>query len=366
MKLADVMQTLQTIAPLEWAEPWDNVGLLVGDPSQKVSRAMLAIDYTPAVASEAREKQCDLIVAYHPPIFEAVKRFTSDRATELVFDAARRGVAIYSPHTALDVAPGGTNDVLADAIAMTERRPLRVRALAGEFCKLVTFVPEAAIEKVSAAIFDAGAGHIGNYSHCSFRAAGTGTFKGSAGTNPTVGKPNVLESAPEIRLETIVPAGKVNSVIAALRAAHPYEEVAFDLLSMAALPTSVGIGRVGKLPGEVSVEMLAGLLQRSLNLSHVLIGGDRERVVRRVAVCAGAGGDLLKDAIAQKADLFVTGELRHHDVLRADRANMSVLCTLHSNSERGTLPVVAKRLVEAHANLVALVSETDRDPLVVG
>jgi dinuclear metal center YbgI/SA1388 family protein len=366
-KLGDLVDALDAIAPPALAEPWDNVGLLVGDRSQPCTRAILTIDYTPAVAIEAREATCDAVIAYHPPLFDAVKRFTAhDRATELLFDCAKRGVGVYSPHTALDVADGGTNDVLADALGLVDRLPLRRRDVASKQAKLVTFAPPDAIDRVANALFDAGAGRIGDYSRCSFRSTGTGTFQGSDETNPTVGKAGAFERVEEIKIETIVPLAKLDDVIRALKKSHPYEEPAFDLQQLVAPPQIVGIGRVGKTPGDATAEMLANLLKRSLGLNHVLIAGDAQRLVRKVAVCAGAGGDLLNAAIAQKADVFVTGELRHHDALKAARAGMTVFCTLHSNSERATLPKLAERLRERVSGIEFVVSKEDRDPFVVG
>src|SRR5688500_5839362 len=217
MKLQSVLDALEQIAPMRHAESWDNVGLLAGDPAQDVSRALLTIDYTPDVVAEVASEKCDLVVAYHPPLFHAVKRL---RAGDPVFDAIRRGVAIYSPHTALDVAAGGTNDMLADAIGIDEagRMPLRLIETKANQYKLVTFVPQKDVADVSAALFAAGAGRIGDYAMCSFRTPGTGTFFGEEGTNPTVGRAGRLEEAAEMRLETVMPIARLADVLAALRA----------------------------------------------------------------------------------------------------------------------------------------------------
>src|SRR5687767_8213367 len=235
MKLQEVLNVLDAIAPTRLAESWDNVGLLAGDPRAEVSRAMLCIDYTPEVACEAAGAQCELIIAYHPTLFDPVRRMV---AGSVVFDAIRRGVAIYSPHTALDVADGGTNDMLADAIGLRQddRGPLRIVQPKADQYKLVTFVPAEQVETVSSALFAAGAGRIGDYTQCSFRSPGTGTFFGEEGTNPTVGQAGKLEEASEVRLETVMPIAKLNDVLTALRASHPYEEPAFDLVQLAAAP----------------------------------------------------------------------------------------------------------------------------------
>jgi dinuclear metal center YbgI/SA1388 family protein len=362
MKLANLVTAMEQIAPTRYAESWDNVGLLAGDPEQSISRAMLTIDYTPPVADEARDSKCDVIIAYHPPIFEAIKRITSSSA---IFDAIRRGVAIYSPHTALDVAPGGTNDMLADALMLVDRTPLKLSQPKQTQYKLVTFVPAEAIDKVSEALFAAGAGRIGQYSSCSFRSSGTGTFFGEAGTNPAVGQAGKLERAEEIRLETVVPINRIDEIVRALKQSHPYEEPAFDLNQLAAPPEGVGIGRVGKVPGDATADMLINRIKRELEIDHVLVAGDVTRLVKRAAVCAGACGNLLDDAIAQRCDLYLTGEMRHHDALKAIKAGMVVVCTLHSNSERATLKRLRDDLGRRLPGLECRLSQQDRDPFSV-
>lgn len=364
MKLAAVVNALESIAPTRMAESWDNVGLLVGDPQQDVHRALLTIDYTADVAAEGERLGCEMVIAYHPPIFDALKRVT---AGSLIFDAIRRGVAVYSPHTALDVAEGGTNDMLADAvgIAAADRQALKLIQPKARECKLIVFVPEEAIEKVSRAVFDAGAGQIGKYSSCSFQSKGVGTFIGEQGTNPAVGQPGKLERAEEVRLETVLPLEKVDAVVKAVRASHPYEEPAFDLVQLGVAAAGAGMGRVGALESPQSVSAVVERMKRELGLGHVLVAGPAERQVRRAAVCAGACGNLLDDAIAQKVDLYLTGEMRHHDAIKAAKAGLTVICTLHSNSERAVLKRLRDRLAVAASGVTSHVSEADADPFQV-
>lgn len=367
MRLSELLDAMEAIAPVHGAESWDNVGLLVGDAAQAVNAVLLCIDYTGAVAEEARQLGCDAIVAYHPPIFHPLKRITGPSP---LFDAIRRGVAIYSPHTALDVADGGTNDMLADVLGLTQRRPLRAVAPRATHCKLVTFVPEPHVERLSAALFAAGAGRLGNYTQCSFRSAGTGTFYGQPGSNPSVGHSGRLEQVAEVRLEMIVPVADLSPVIEALRQAHPYEEPAFDLLQMAAPVTgsgphaSFGQGRIGTVSpaprGTVIERIRAGL-----GVAHLLVAGPTDGTITRAACCAGACGDLVDDALAQRAELYLTGEMRHHDALRAAAAGMTVVCALHSNSERGILRSVGTRLSQRLPGLNVHISQADRDPLVI-
>lgn len=360
MKVSDLVGAMETIAPTSLAASWDNVGLLVGDPAAPLSRVLLAIDCTREIVAEAAAGGAGgAIVAYHPVLFEPQKRFV---AGSVAFEAARAGLAVYCPHTALDVAEGGTNDVLADAIGMRDRAPLRAVDAGDGTLKLVTFVPAEHVEAVSRAVFAAGGGRIGQYTSCSFRSPGTGTFFGESGTSPAVGKAGQLEEAPELRLEILVPAAQTGAIVKALRRAHPYEEPAFDLVRLAAPPVGLGMGRIGHVdaaPAGVHVERV----KHALRLEHVLVAGSLDREVTRAAVCAGSGGDLIGDALAAGAHLLLTGEVRHHDALRALARGLVVVCTRHSTSERGALVTLARRLTERLPGVTVAASPRDHDPL---
>jgi dinuclear metal center YbgI/SA1388 family protein len=360
MNVADLVRALEAIAPPSFAAPWDNVGLLVGDEQSALTRVMLAIDCTRPVVEEASRERCEAIVSYHPPIFQPTRRFT---AGSVAFELARAGIAVYSPHTALDAAPGGTNDLLADAVAMVEPAPLRTFDPRENEVKLVTFVPPDYVDVLSRALFAAGAGRIGDYSSCSFRTRGTGTFFGEEGTSPVLGESGRLQETEEVRLETVVPVANLPAVVAALRLTHPYEEPAFDLVRLAAAPGGPGYGRVG-LVQTAPTRMVIDRAKRALGLSHVLVAGPLEREVYRVAVCAGSGGDLLGDAVASGAQLFLTGELRHHDALRAVAAGLTVVCALHSASERGVLLALERRLAERLPSASFVRSRADQEPFV--
>ncbi len=358
MRLRDLVAVLEELAPTKDAEAWDNVGLLVGDAAREVTRVLLTIDYTEAVAEEAYAAPADLVIAYHPPIFQGLKRVT---APSLVFEAVRRGLAIYSPHTAFDVADGGTNDVLADVLGMTERAPLKAAPEKDAQYKLVTFVPGFAAPAVSAALFAAGAGHIGNYTSCSFRTAGTGTFYGEEGTSPMAGSAGTLESVDELRLETVLPIHRVEAALRALREAHPYEEPAFDLVRLAPPPSQRGMGRIGAVLPVERAEMFERIKAR-LGLGHLLIAGPTTGTITRVAASAGSCGDLYRDALSKKAELYLTGEMRHHDALACAKAGMTVVSTLHSNSERTALGALERALRARCPGLEVALSRADRDP----
>lgn len=363
MTVDHLVQAMEQLAPTRRAESWDNVGLLAGDPQHPLKHVLLTIDYTTEVADEAASLGCDAVIAYHPVIFDPIKKLT---AGNLVFDAIRRGVAIYSPHTALDLADGGTNDVLADALGLQDRRPLsgRKMPLPPWHYKLIIFVPDSAVEKVAAALSAAGAGCIGNYSHCSYRSAGTGTFLPHEGTHPAIGQAGKMEYVDEIRFETIVPAGRIDAVVQALRQSHPYEEPAFDLIQLATPPDGSGMGRIGQI-SPIDRTALIERVRKALGLNHVLVAGPTTGQVTVAACAAGSCGPLFQEAIAQEAQLYLTGELKHHDALKAAAAGLTVVCVLHSNSERATLRRLSERLQQQLAGVQFTLSQADRDPFII-
>jgi dinuclear metal center YbgI/SA1388 family protein len=361
-----LVQCLEQLAPLRFAAEWDNVGLLVGARSAAISQVLLCIDLTPAVYQEARTLGAQAIVAYHPPIFKPISKVLEG---SIAFDAVRDQIAIYSPHTALDAADGGTNDVLADAVGIVSdarRVGLKAPPAVETHCKVVTFVPVTHVDVVADALFEAGAGQIGSYSRCSFRTVGEGTFLGSPEhSHPTVGVAGKFESVSEIRLESVVALSLLSTVIAALHRAHPYETPAVDVLRLHGEPPHQGYGRMGPLAMPKPLTEVLEQLKVALGVTHLMVAGPTDRIVHRAGVGAGATGELLTDALRAKLDLFVLGELRHHDALRAAKANMTVVMTLHSNSERATLQRLKQRLAASLEGVDFCLSTLDRDPFVV-
>ncbi len=368
MQLQKLLDQISSLAPHHLAESWDRVGLAIGDGTWRINRALLCIDLTPRVLDEAIAQRANLIVAYHPPIFDPLPRLVADDWKQrLVMTAVGKRIAVYSPHTALDAAAGGINDWLCEAVvpgvmaAAIEEGSSSLSLPGGEIepirripprgdqrpLKLVTYVPSADMEKVRSALFEAGAGRIGDYSECSFSSEGQGTFRGDAGTNPTIGKPGVLESAQERRLETIVPAANVDAVVAALGEAHPYEEPAFDLLRLdlpvATSEHGLGQGRRVTLAKPMPLTTLVNKLKRHLGISRLLLASaQNKRKVQTIGFCAGASGSLLKEA--DDLDVFITGEMRHHDILAAAQRGTAVLLAGHTETERPYLPVYRRRL----------------------
>ena len=374
--LAEVMALLERIAPLDLSEDWDNTGLLLeplGAAERPIGRPFLCIDLDELVLDEAIERRGDFLVAYHPPLFRGLKRLCA-RSPEarVLLRALEAGLCVYSPHTALDATEGGVNDWLARAFGAGTSTPLAghsPKPAAAEF-KLVVFVPSPHVPTLRAALSrELGAGSIGNYSECSYELEGRGSFFGNEASAPRVGERGTLEFVAETRLEMRCPASAVKDLPRVIAAHHPYEEPAWDLYPLFAPPrANVGAGRLLQLATPISIGEAVARLKAHLGLPSARVATAAVHAagapIARIAVCAGAGGSLFERA--PHADLFVTGEMRHHDVLAKLRAGSSVILSEHTHTERGYLPEFARRLEQlSDGQLQVLVSDRDRDPLRV-
>ncbi|MDQ6650951.1 MAG: Nif3-like dinuclear metal center hexameric protein [Actinomycetota bacterium] len=312
--LAAVLAALDRRYPQSWAEEWDAVGLVCGEPVQPVRRVLFAVDPVDAVAVEAIALGADLLVTHHPLFLAPVHGVAGTTAKgRFVTSLVRGGVALYVAHTNADVAAPGVSDALAGALGLQDLRPL-APSPADPLDKLVTFVPTAGAEAVVDALAAAGAGAIGNYDRCAFTSTGTGTFRPGPGAQPTVGERGRVNRVEESRIEMVLPRHRRGQVVAALRAAHPYEEPAYDVVELALPPGERGFGRVGTLP---EPEPLTAFLRRAAAALPATAGGlrstgDPDRLVHTVAVCGGAGDSLLGQAGAAGADVYLTADLRHH------------------------------------------------------
>jgi dinuclear metal center YbgI/SA1388 family protein len=371
MKLREICGELEKLAPVGLAADWDNVGLLTGDPEQSIRRILLTIDLTKAVLTEAKQQKTDLILSYHPPIWEPLKKVVAGQGTSpLLYEVIRAGIAVYALHTALDVAQGGINDVLAKVVGIVDPQPLEVKEVeTSRFCKLAVFLPESDLEKVSEAIFAAGGGKIGaesKYSKCSFRCRGVGTFQGDEKSSPTVGKRGRFEQAEEIRFETVVPTDKIGAAVKAMLKAHSYEEVAYDVYPLLAAEAEIGLGRFGELDKPVAATALVEKIKRNLYVKTAGLIGPRRRQVRRAAVGAGSCGSLLREVIRRDCDFYLTGELKHHHALELQEAGVTTMCVGHSNSERIILTDMAGKLKKECPGVTVKISRKDPDPIVWG
>lgn len=359
-----IEKALNEIAPPRLAQAWDNVGLLVGDRARRCRAALVCIDLTAAVLAEAIAARCGFVFAYHPPLFKPVSRLLADSGgTEsLVHRAIEAKIAIYSSHTALDAAAGGTNDVLADLCGLTDLSPFEFVTGDSRECKVVTFVPADQVERVAQAMFAAGAGRIGDYEQCSYRLAGEGTFFGTESTNPRVGRKGRLEKVAEVRLEMVANREGLPEVVSALRRHHPYEEPAFDVYPLVNEPCG-GIGRVGRFAKPATLGGLFDRLVRATGTKVATFVGSPRARVRTAAVCAGAAGRLpFEKHRSAGADILVTGEIRHHDALAILRAGKAAVALGHWESERPVLGPLVKRLAEGVPGLRVLISKRDAPP----
>ena len=365
---ADIIDIMEALAPPFMAESWDNAGLLLGDPRAGVKRVLLALDVNLAVAQEARRKGAGLIVTHHPLILKPLPDIRFDQpAGNLVAYLIKNDLAVYSAHTNLDNAGGGVNTVLAEKLGLSGLDALQVTGC--ESCvKLVVFVPVSHADALRDAVCLAGAGWIGNYSHCTFQARGTATFLPLEGASPYIGTRGELARVDEVRLETIVPAGKLKAVLQAMLKAHPYEEAAYDLYPLKNEGAAFGPGRVGDLLEPLPFREFAGRLKDALGLEKVRLGGPLRDMVRRVAVCGGAGAGLYPRALAAGADVLVTGDVNYHTAQDMLAAGLKFIDAGHGGTERVVLPALRDYLTEQcparGIQVEILLSETDTEPFL--
>ena len=366
--VASLVAAMNEIAPPDLAESWDNTGLLLGFEDDPVSRVLLCIDLLDGVVDEALKREVDAVIAYHPPIFSPLRSLTgSESGAARILTLARAGVAIHSPHTAADAAAGGVNDWLLSCLGADEGRAIRAvdHLPDSEALKIVTFTPRGSEETVREALALAGAGRIGRYDHCATEMEVTGTFRGGEGTSPQIGRPGRIERVEELRLEVVCHPSLLAEVVTALRQSHPYEEPPIEVHRLSPRPRpEIGAGRIGRLQPSVTTTELVERLRKKIPAGRFAIhDASRRRRHENVGLCAGSGGELLDPAISAGCTVFVTGELKHHDVLRAASQGCSVILAGHTNTERGWLKVLRRRLRGMLPEVAFELSRLDRDPL---
>jgi dinuclear metal center YbgI/SA1388 family protein len=345
-RVRDITDAVEWLAPPALAEDWDNCGLQVGDPAAKASRGLVALTPMGEVFEEAQEAGADFLLFHHPLIFGSLKSVdVGSYPGALIARAVRRDIAVYAAHTSYDAAPGGVSVALSEALGL--RGPLQVISPRGELRKLVIFVPQENVDAVADALAEAGAGVIGEYTHCTFRTQGMGTFLGGEATDPYLGERGRLEKVEEIRLETVVPAHVSDRAVAAATAVHPYEETALDLYPVEGHPAGCGYGRVGTLPEPMTSDDLRRHVSDRLGSPARLVADpDPGRRMERVAVLGGSGGSFVREAAASGAEAFVTGDLDYHDALLADSLGLAAIDAGHAPTELPSLEPLARRLAE--------------------
>lgn len=344
MKLVKLSAKLDELFPPLWAEEWDYCGLIAGDPWADVERVMLALDPLPSVIKEAAEKGIHLIISHHPPDLKPAKRVVrGDPTGGAVYDCIAKGIALYSVHTPLDVSKVSPSFALARLLDLEDSEVL-VPTDGDKLLKLTLFIPNDHLETVSKAIFEAGAGHIGKYSECSFNISGEGTFKPGEGANPFSGRRGEISREKELRFETIVPREKLGDVIKAMTKAHPYEEVAYDIYPLENAPGRIGYGAIGNLPAPKTLLQLGQQLKGLLPVSAISICGPDSARISKVAVVGGSGGDFVENARSAKADVLITGEAGYHRLRKAQNLALPVVVLGHFASEWICLPLLKSYL----------------------
>lgn len=365
---SDIIKIIDDFAPQTLAEEWDNSGWQLGDPRAKVDKVLLTLDVNAQLLEEAVQEGVQLIISHHPLFFKGFKNIRLDRPEgRLIAGLIKNDIAVYAAHTNLDSAAEGVNHVLAEKLGITEVKTLNP-GVPEKLYKLVVFVPVSHIDQVRDAAAGAGAGWIGNYSDCTFQVQGTGTFRPLAGTNPFIGRQGELEKVEEIRLETVVPERLKNNVLTAILKAHPYEEVAYDLYTLANPVSAPGLGRIGKLNTGTSLGELAGRVKSVLNINTVRVGGPTEQPVHKVAVCGGAGASLWKQALSKGADVYITGDIKYHEAQDMLAAGLNFIDAGHFSTEYIILPALYEHLIkvcsEKGFNLEIILSKNQKDVFV--
>ncbi|MGQ9475287.1 MAG: Nif3-like dinuclear metal center hexameric protein [Actinomycetota bacterium] len=345
VRVAELIGLLEDIAPPELAEEWDRVGLQCGSPDQVVEAALVALEANDEVVEEARKIRAGLLICHHPLIFEPLADLREDRPPgDLVCSVIRSGMAVYAAHTNLDAAPLGVNAALAECLGLRDHAPL-VGEPTRPARKLVTFLPPENVRAVSEALFEAGAGVIGEYEGCSFRSSGTGTFYAGPGTSPSYGEKGKMNEVGEVRLEVLVEERLLGAALRALLDAHPYEEPAVDVYAVR-VPWRGGLGRVGELDKPLRLYELAGLCRERLGNPGVRFAGEPGLEVRRVAVCGGRGAHLAAEAGRAGAEALVTGDVTHHQAVAALQMGLALVDAGHYHTERTVVPHLARLLGE--------------------
>ncbi len=361
MELSEITGYLDSVAPPDYQESYDNAGLIVGNVNMEITSALICLDSTEDVIDEAIRKGCNLVIAHHPIVFSGLKKFNGKNYVErVVMKAIKNDVAIYASHTNLDNVIGGVNSKIAEKLGITNPRILAPKK--GLLRKLVTFAPTNHAEKLRQAIFDAGAGNIGDYDECSFNTTGTGTFRGSDNTNPYVGDKGEQHHEKEVRIETVYPSVKEKAILKALFNAHPYEEVAYDIYPLENELQQVGSGMIGELENPMDEMEFLAMVKANFEARCIRHTKPLEKPVKKVAFCGGSGSFLLRYAMHQKADIFITGDYKYHQFFDAE--DRIVIADIgHYESEQYTSELFRDILNKKFPNFATHLSEVSTNPI---
>lgn len=361
MKIAEIIQTIEDFAPISYQEHYDNAGLLVGDKLAVCTGVLICLDAIESVIDEAIAKKCNLVVAHHPIIFSGLKKITGKNYIErVIIKAIKKDIAIYACHTNLDNVRHGVNNIIADKLGLKNRKILDPKN--GILKKLYTYVPAINKDSLLNALFAAGAGNIGNYSECSYSVDGVGTFKGNADSHPVIGKKNIRSTEPEHKIEVIFPAYLESGILKALFQNHPYEEVAYEIVTLDNLYQDIGSGMIGDLEKPISEKDFLDFLKIKMKTKCIRHTALLKKKIKRVALCGGSGSFLLNKAIAQQADIFITADFKYHQFFDAD--NQIIIADIgHYESEQFTAQLFNKIISEKFPTFAVQISTINTNPI---
>ena len=361
MTIADIVSVLETLAHPSLQETYDNAGLITGHPSWQCKGVLCSLDVTEAVVDEAIATGCNMIVAHHPIVFRGLKRINGHNYVErTVIRAIKNDIALYAIHTNLDNVLHGVSGRMGALLGLQHTRVLAPRE--NSLRKLFTYVPHDQAGKLRDALFAAGAGHIGKYSECSFSSEGVGTFRAEAGAKPYVGRQGVRHQEPETKIEVIYPSYFEGQIVAALRANHPYEEVAFDVVALANSHAATGAGLLGELPEDMEEQAFLETIKKTFNLAVIRHTPLRGKKIRQVALCGGSGSFLISNALKNKADIYITADMKYHEFFDAD-GRILIADIGHYQSEQFTIALLQEVLEEKFPTFAVLKTSVNTNPV---
>jgi len=360
-QIKDVMAQLETLAPLAYAEDFDNVGLLVGDKNTTVTGILITHDTLEEVVDEAIAKKCNLIVSFHPIVFSGIKKFNGQNyVNRVVLKAIKNDIAIYAIHTALDSVQHGVNGTICNQLGLVNRKTLIPKT--NTIYKLTTYAPIKEADKIRNILFEAGAGNIGNYSSCSFSLNGAGTFLGSENSNPTIGEKGELHTEAETQISVIFEKHLESKILQTLFKNHPYEEVAYEVVQLTNTHQNIGMGMIGELPNSMVETEFLSFLKDKMNTPCIKHSKLLGKPIQKIAVLGGSGSYAIANAKRQEADVYITADLKYHDFYQAE--NRILLCDIgHYESEQYTKTLLYEFFTKKMPNFAIVLSDKNTNPV---
>ena len=361
MKVSDIIQILENIAPKGYQESYDNSGLNIGNPEMGVKGILCTLDVTMEVLDEAQEKEANLIISHHPLIFKGLKSLTGKNDIEkIAIKAIQKNIAIYAGHTNFDNVPGGVNTRICQKLGLINCKILS--PIKEQLLKLVTFAPVNQAEQILNALFKAGAGNIGNYDNCSYSANGTGSYRGLGNSKQYVGNKGEVHYEKETRIEVILPGFIKNKVLNSLLKAHPYEEVAYDIYHLKNDNPHAGAGMIGELEQAIPISLLLKTLETTFEAEGIRYTGDLNKSIKKIAVCGGSGSFLINDAKAKRVDAFITGDIKYHQFFDAGNS-LSLIDIGHYESEQYTKDIFYESVMKKIPKFAVHLSKVKTNPV---